>query len=72
MYISKIHIQNYRNFNNFVMNFQKGLNVIIGANNSGKTGLLYAIKLLNSPSDVSVEDFNKNNLLSRVIYGDTT
>lgn len=63
MYISKIHIQNYRNFNNFVMNFQKGLNVIIGANNSGKTGLLYAIKLLNSPSDVSVEDFNKNNLL---------
>ena len=39
MYISKIHIQNYRNYNDFTMNFHKGLNVIIGSNNSGKTGL---------------------------------
>lgn len=63
MYINKIHIQNYRNYNDFSMNFHKGLNVIIGSNNSGKTGLLYAINLLNSPSKVSVDDFNKNNLL---------
>lgn len=63
MHISKIHIQNYRNFNNFTMDFHKGLNVIIGSNNSGKTGLLYAINLLNFPSSISVEDFNKNNLL---------
>lgn len=62
MYINKIHIQNYRNFDNFTMEFHQGLNVIIGANNSGKTGLLYAINLLKSPSDVSVDDFNKNNL----------
>jgi putative ATP-dependent endonuclease of the OLD family len=64
MYINRIHIQNYRNFNDFTMKFHKGLNVIIGANNSGKTGLLYAIKLLRSPSDISVDDFNKNNLLN--------
>ncbi|WP_353852911.1 AAA family ATPase [Dehalobacter restrictus] len=63
MYINKIHIQNYRNFNDFTMEFHKGLNVIIGANNSGKTGLLYAIKLLRSPSDITIDDFNKNNLL---------
>lgn len=63
MYINKIHIQNYRNFADFSMEFHKGLNVIIGANNSGKTGLLYAIKLLNSPSDISFDDFNKNNLM---------
>lgn len=63
MYINKIHIQNYRNFIDFKMDFHKGLNVIIGSNNSGKTGLLYAINLLNSPSSVSVDDFNKNNLL---------
>lgn len=46
MYISKIHIQNYRNFGDFTMEFHKGLNVIIGANNSGKTGLLHAIKVI--------------------------
>lgn len=67
MYINKIHIQNYRNYCDFTMNFHKGLNVIIGSNNSGKTGLLYAINLLNSPSSISVDDFNKNNLLK---YGE--
>ena len=45
------------------MTFHKGLNVIIGSNNSGKTGLLYAIYLLKYPSIISVDDFNKNNLL---------
>ena len=60
MYISKIKIQNYRNFANFSMDFQKGLNVIIGSNNSGKTGLLYAIQMLKKPEILSVHDFNKN------------
>lgn len=63
MYINKIHIQNYRNFTDFTMKFHRGLNVIIGANNSGKTGLLYAINLLNAPSNISVDDFNKNNFM---------
>lgn len=63
MYINKIHIQNYRKFTDFTMKFHRGLNVIIGANNSGKTGLLYAINLLNAPSNISVDDFNKNNLM---------
>ena len=45
------------------MKYRKGLNVIIGSNNSGKTGLLYAIRLLSDPSSISVHDFNKNNLL---------
>ena len=71
MYINKIHIQNYRNYNDFSMNFHKGLNVIIGSNNSGKTGLLYAINLLNYPSTISVDDFNKNNLLKyEKLYAD--
>jgi len=62
MYLKKIIIKNYRCFQNFSMEFQKGLNVVIGANNSGKTGLLYAIGLLKDPS-ISVDDFNKNDLL---------
>lgn len=62
MYINRIHIENFRNYNDFTMDFRKGLNVIIGSNNSGKTGLLYAINLLNAPSSISIDDFNKNNL----------
>lgn len=63
MYIQKITLRNYRNFNDFTMQFRKGLNVIIGSNNSGKTGLLNAIRLLSGSSPISVHDFNKNNLI---------
>ncbi len=62
MYIQRISIKNYRNYMNFTMKFHKGLNVIIGANNSGKTGLLTAVKLLREPS-ICADDFNKNELL---------
>lgn len=62
MYIQKIHIKNYRNFNDFEMEFHEGLNVIVGANNSGKTGLLHAINALNDAT-ITVDDFNKNNLI---------
>ena len=61
MHIQQIRIVNYRNFGDFTMKFQKGLNVILGANNSGKTGLFKAISLLNEPI-FSIDDLNKNNL----------
>ena len=71
MYIQKIHIKNYRNFNDFEMEFHEGLNVIVGANNSGKTGLLSAIYLLNAPSNISIDDFNKNNLVQfKTLYNE--
>ena len=63
MFLKKINIKNYRNFNDFSMSFQEGLNVILGPNNAGKTGLLHAIQLLNKPNTISFNDFNKNNLL---------
>lgn len=63
MYIQKISIKNFRNYKDFSMKFHKGLNVIIGSNNSGKTGLLTAIRLLSEPS-ICADDFNKNELLS--------
>lgn len=71
MYIQKIHIKNYRNFNDFEIEFHEGLNVIVGANNSGKTGLLSAIYLLNLPSNISIDDFNKNNLVQfKTLYNE--
>lgn len=72
MYINRIKINNYRNYHSFTMDFYDGLNVIVGANNAGKTGLLRAINLLYEPSQICVEDFNKNDLQANfsTIYKD--
>lgn len=64
MYINSIKIKNYRNYENFYMKFKEGLNVIIGANNAGKTNLLHAINLLKD-LNIDIDDFNKNNLLKK-------
>lgn len=45
MYISKLRIQNYRNFFNFTIDL-KPFTLIIGENNSGKTNLLNALGLV--------------------------
>jgi predicted ATP-dependent endonuclease of OLD family len=36
MYIARIRVQNYRCFQDSTIEFQPGLNVIIGENNAGK------------------------------------
>lgn len=64
MYINSIKIKNYRNYEDFHMKFKEGLNVIIGANNAGKTNLLNAINLLKN-LNVEIDDFNKNDLLKK-------
>ncbi|MBY3621304.1 hypothetical protein CA600_22665 [Paenibacillus sp. VTT E-133280] len=63
MYISSISIENFRNFKSSTsINFNEGMNVIIGHNNSGKSNLLKALELVlsvNSPKRLCVDDFNK-------------
>jgi len=46
VYIASVRIQNYRCFKDTTVQFQPGLNVIIGENNSGKTTLLKALSLV--------------------------
>lgn len=63
MYISKVIIQNFKNFKNTEIEFNEGINVIIGPNNSGKTNLLKALALVldkNRQNKLGVEDFNKS------------
>lgn len=62
MYLSNLKVNNYRNFSEFDINFKKGLNVIVGPNNSGKSGLLKAIGILSSLNNLVFDDFNKNDL----------
>lgn len=46
MYISKLKIQNYKSFLDFSIEFNKGLSVIIGENNIGKSNVLDALSLI--------------------------
>lgn len=46
MYISKLRIQNYRCFEDTTVEFEPGVSVIIGENNSGKSSLLSALRLI--------------------------
>ncbi len=48
-FISKVHIKNYRNFNNVEFNL-KSKSVIIGENGVGKSNLLKALQLILDPS----------------------
>ena len=46
MYISKIRVKNYKSFRDSKdIEFKKGINIIIGQNNAGKTALLEVVEL---------------------------
>jgi len=45
MYLSSIHIQNFKSFEDVTVHFHEKLNVLTGVNNSGKTTILEAIAL---------------------------
>lgn len=46
MHIKSIQIKNFRNFNDFSINFSEGFQTIIGENNIGKSNLYWAIRLV--------------------------
>ncbi|WP_227430542.1 ATP-dependent nuclease [Psychrobacter sp. I-STPA6b] len=63
MYIANIDIQNFRNFKKNSIEFNDGINVIIGHNNAGKSNLLRALRLVldyGSTKRLSINDFNKD------------
>ncbi|MTH54862.1 AAA family ATPase [Bacillus mangrovi] len=62
MYISNIEVKNYKNFRSNIIEFNEGINVIIGHNNAGKSNLLKAMALIFNPStkkNLTIDDFNK-------------
>ncbi len=63
MYIQSIRIQGFRNFSDSTIEFNEGINVIIGHNNAGKSNLLKALSLIldgKSSRKLEIEDINKN------------
>nr|WP_320022478.1 AAA family ATPase [uncultured Draconibacterium sp.] len=81
MYLSKFSIKGYRSIKELDLTFNKGVNIIIGENNSGKTAIIDALRLclsygsqfrdiyLDRDRDfyIDIEDFNKD---AKVIYFD--
>ena len=47
MYLERIKVRNFRCFNDngIVANFRKGVNVIVGENNTGKSALIDALRI---------------------------
>lgn len=46
MYLAQLEITNFRKLKKAQLQFQKGLNVLIGANNAGKTAVVDALRVL--------------------------
>jgi predicted ATP-dependent endonuclease of OLD family len=63
MYISSISVENFRNFDSISVDFQDGINLLIGQNNAGKSNLLRALALIFDNSfkkQLSVNDIYNN------------
>lgn len=52
MFLEKFRIQNFRGINDLTLAFNKGLNIIIGENNSGKTRIIDALRLCLGYKDI--------------------
>ena len=64
MFLRELQLTNFRKFESLKVNFQKGLNVLVGENDSGKTAIVDAIRyILNTKSFESIRfeprDFHK-------------
>lgn len=55
MFLKELKLTNFRRFESLKVNFQKGLNVLVGENDSGKTAIVDAIRyILNTKSFESI------------------
>ncbi|HEX8923997.1 MAG TPA: DNA replication and repair protein RecF [Patescibacteria group bacterium] len=59
MYLSKILLQNFRSYDQKLIEFDAGTNLIVGPNGSGKTNILEAIFLLNSGKSFRASSLGK-------------
>ncbi len=64
MYLEKFIIKNFRGIENITLNFNKGLNVLIGENNAGKSAIIDALRVCLSYGNqrreiyISLSDFH--------------
>lgn len=64
MYLAQLNISNFRKLKNAKLSFQPGLNILVGANNVGKTGVVDALRALLAGHDepyprLDIDDVHK-------------
>ena len=66
MFLSKVELSNWRRFSKksdeepgLTVEFSKGLNVLVGENDSGKTAIIDAIRFVNGVLDKVIKSLNK-------------
>lgn len=62
MYLGRLQIENFRRFESLDLQFQPGLNLLVGENDSGKTTIIEAIKFVtgtqsNDWNKLTIDDF---------------
>ena len=63
MYISRVHIRNYKGINNLEIGINPKINICVGKNGTGKTAFFDAIKNLIFKRDDPKEFWKKNNYM---------
>lgn len=69
-YIIKLKLTNFKKFKNLQVNFQEGINTIIGDNESGKSTILQAIELVSKASRNRVETLGFESLINKDVCHD--
>ena len=59
MYLQKIHIQNFKSFEDVTIHFNRDINIFTGANNCGKTTVLEVIALWNECFEKLISQIGK-------------
>lgn len=59
MYIEKLKLENYRNFKKLYLEFDKGINMVLGNNAVGKTNILECIYLLSRGRSFKTQRLNE-------------
>lgn len=49
MYLRQVDLINFRSFSRDAVSFERGLTVLVGENNGGKSNIIDAIRLLSTP-----------------------
>lgn len=69
-YIQKIKLQNFKKFKTLSIDFDSGINIMIGDNESGKSSILSAINLVLSGSKSKIETVGLESLFNSDVISD--